>query len=140
MFCSKACEYAIRTMIYLGSQPEGVIISISKLSAELDISFTFLTKVLQQLTDVGLLNSFKGAKGGIQLAKNPSLIHIDEIIRAVSGSDMMTLCAIGNPHCDPDHQCPLHARWNPVKDILADFYKETTLKNFKQPLFEYLLK
>jgi Rrf2 family transcriptional regulator, iron-sulfur cluster assembly transcription factor len=140
MFCSKACEYAIRTMIYLGNQPEGEVISISKLSQELDISFTFLTKVLQQLTDVQLLASFKGAKGGVRLDKSPDVIHIDEIIKAVSGSDMMTLCAIGNPHCDSEHHCPLHSRWSPVKEILADFYKETTLRNYKQPLFEYLLK
>lgn len=140
MFCSKACEYAIRSMIYLGQLPEGEIIPISKLSQELEISFTFLTKVLQQLTDVGMMESFKGAKGGVRLAKKPENIHIDEIVTAVSGTDIMHICAIGNPHCDLDHQCPLHERWAPVREILADFYSETSLKNFKQPLFEYLLK
>lgn len=140
MFCSKACEYAIRTMIYLGQLPDGSIVPISTLSKELDISFTFLTKVLQQLTDLGMLESFKGAKGGVRLGRAPETIRIEEIMKAVSGTDMMHLCAIGSPQCNEDDKCPLHERWAPVREILADFYKETTLKNFKEPLFEYLLK
>lgn len=140
MICSKACEYAIRSMIYLADQPEGEITPISKLSHELDISFTFLTKVLQQLTERGLLLSFKGAKGGVCLGKSPEEISLDDIVQAVSGHDIKSICATGNPECSSVHQCPLHERWQPVQKMLGDFYKKTNLSNYKEPLFEKLLK
>lgn len=140
MFCSKACEYAIRSMIFLAAKQPQEIVPISKLSAELDISFTFLTKILQQLNQSGLIDSFKGAKGGVRIAKDPDIIHLADIVKAVSENDFLSLCATGGSSCNTDDQCPLHNRWQPIREMLGDFYKETTLTNYKEPLFHLLYK
>src|SRR5690606_18282745 len=136
----KACEYAIRSMIYLADQSQNDIVPISKLSQELEISFTFLTKVLQQLTEKGYLISYKGAKGGVCLGKAPEEISLDDIVQAVSGHNMKSICATGNPDCDGLNPCPLHDRWQPIQKMLGDFYKETNLENYKVSISDKLIK
>ena len=49
---------------------------------ELGISRSFLAKILQNLARAGLLNSFKGAKGGFVLARNADEITLSEIIKS----------------------------------------------------------
>ena len=47
---SNASEYGIRALIYLAAHQEKSTIPISEISERLNISFHFLTKILQVLT------------------------------------------------------------------------------------------
>ena len=67
MIFSKSCVYGLRAMIYLASIPREGYVSIKSLSDKLDISFHFLTKILQELTAAELMESMKGPKGGVRL-------------------------------------------------------------------------
>lgn len=134
MFCSKACEYAIRSMIYLSDYGRNKNVTISKLSEELDISFTFLTKILQPLTEAGYLQSHKGAKGGVCINKPLKKIYLSEIIKVVSGQDVHSVCASGGDECSPEKGCPLHDRWQPIKEGITTFYETTSLENYKESM------
>jgi len=67
---TKASEYALLSLIYISQKetPQDV----DSLALELDIPKSFLAKILQTLAKDGLLKSFKGAKGGFVLIKEPS--------------------------------------------------------------------
>ncbi|MFU8811484.1 MAG: RrF2 family transcriptional regulator, partial [Balneolaceae bacterium] len=62
---SKSCTYGLRAAVLLATKEKEVYVTIKELSDELDISFFFLTKVLQQLTKAELLESYKGPNGGV---------------------------------------------------------------------------
>lgn len=64
----------------LASNQNGEFVSIKELSEKLDISFHFLTKILQQLTAVDLLESHKGPKGGVRLSKPGNKISLLDIV------------------------------------------------------------
>lgn len=70
MLFTKASEYALLSLIYISQKetPQDV----DSLALELDIPKSFLAKILQTLAKDGLLKSFKGAKGGFVLIKEPS--------------------------------------------------------------------
>jgi len=59
MVLSKACIYGIQAAIYVASVKDVGYVSIQEISEKLNISFHFLTKVLQQLTQAGILNSYR---------------------------------------------------------------------------------
>ena len=63
MLLSKSTEYGIRATLYLTSLKQDGYVSIRAISDELDISFHFLTKIFQKLTQAGLLQSFRGPRG-----------------------------------------------------------------------------
>jgi len=128
---SASCQYAIRAMTLLAQRPGDAdeYHSIRKIADELDISFAFLTKILQQLTKAGLLASYRGPRGGVALTRPPRDIRLVEIIEGVEGSDWLRTCALGLPTCSDRHPCPLHTRWARERKRLRDLFTRTTLQD-----------
>lgn len=127
MLLSKSCVYGLRAALYLASKGEGEFTPIKRMSEKLDLSFHFLTKILQQLTADGLLESFKGPKGGVKLARSADKITLIDIVLAIDGPDMLTECALGLPGCGLKNPCPLHDQWAETRDKIRDMLQQTTL-------------
>jgi Rrf2 family protein len=52
------------------------------LAGALDTNATFIRKIVSTLVEAGLLNSYRGKGGGIELAKRPTEISLSEIYLA----------------------------------------------------------
>jgi len=140
MLLSKSCEYGLRAMLYLATLGDGAnpdegaavdptreYVSIRTVSDELDIGFSFLTKVFQQLNDAGLLTSKRGPGGGVALTRPPDDIHLHEIVVAIDGDDLFEECVLGLPGCGEAEPCPLHDRWSETRSELEATFRGTTL-------------
>lgn len=111
----------------MASLKNGDYIPIRVMSEKLDISFHFLTKILQQLTGAGLMESFKGPNGGIRLSKSGDEITLMEVVEAIDGRDLLTECALGLPGCGVEKPCPLHEKWADTRDNIRHMLEKTTL-------------
>lgn len=127
MLLSKACVYGLRSSLYLASHGHNSYISIREMSEKLDISFHFLTKVLQQLTRAGLMESHKGPNGGIRLTKSGAEMDLFEIVAAIDGIELFTECALGLPGCGVKKPCPLHEKWAGTRDGIREMLENTNL-------------
>ncbi|MDX1638621.1 MAG: Rrf2 family transcriptional regulator [Balneolaceae bacterium] len=127
MLLSKSCIYGLRAALYLASRDDGEYVPIREMSEKLDISFHFLTKILQELSAADLMESYKGPNGGIRLAKPGTEISLMEIVTAIDGPEMFTECALGLPGCGVEKPCPLHDTWSKTRDSISKMLNETTL-------------
>lgn len=127
MLLSKSCVYGLRASIYLASKEESLFISIKEMSANLDISFHFLTKILQQLTSASLMESYKGPNGGIKLTKKGRESTLLDMVIAIDGPELFTQCALGLPGCGSDAPCPLHENWIDTRASIQGMLERTTL-------------
>ncbi|VAW19209.1 Rrf2 family transcriptional regulator [hydrothermal vent metagenome] len=130
---SNTCKYALRALIYLGKvSNEEKRTGIREISGVLGISYPFLGKILQNLVKRKLLVSTKGPNGGFGLAKKPEEISLWDIIINVDGEEFFDNCLIGMKPCfdhDPSKPlCPVHSRYAKLREDIAAFYKETSLK------------
>ncbi len=132
MLLSKSCEYGLRASLYLASISSDKYISIKKLSEKLDISFHFLTKILQELTAAGLLESMKGPKGGVRLSKASHKISLQEVVVAIDGIEIFTECVLGLPGCGSEKPCPMHSMWAETRDDIEEVFRTTTLKDMSK--------
>ena len=85
---SKSAIYGIRATLYIAlseEQNDHPHTSIRKISDDLDISFHFLTKILQTLTQQGIIGSARGPKGGVHLARPTKEVSLLDIITAIEG-------------------------------------------------------
>ena len=83
MLMTKASEYALLSLIALAKA--GHPLDADTLSRELDISKSFLAKILQSLARHGILNSYKGVNGGFELARHSRDITVLEVMEAAEG-------------------------------------------------------
>jgi Rrf2 family protein len=140
MLLSKSCEYGLRAMLYLamlgedadgdasaGPNPTREYVSIRTVSDELDIGFSFLTKVFQQLNDAGLLTSKRGPGGGVALTRPPGDISLYEIVVALDGDELFEECVLGLPGCGEAEPCPLHDHWTDAREQLETTFRTTSL-------------
>lgn len=107
--------------------PTREYVSIRTVSDELDIGFSFLTKVFQQLNDAGLLTSKRGPGGGVALTRRPDQIRLYDIVVAIDGDDLFEECVLGLPGCGEAEPCPLHDHWTEVRGRLETTFRTTTL-------------
>lgn len=126
MLLSKSCSYGIRAAIYIATQNDQQYVPIRDIAESLNISFHFLTKILQVLTKKGIIYSVKGPKGGVALRKKPDKITILDIIEAIDCDNIFDDCVLGLPGCSDDNPCPMHNTWGVLrKDLFNMLQKET---------------
>ncbi|MFB6098318.1 MAG: Rrf2 family transcriptional regulator [Salinibacter sp.] len=101
--------------------------SIETVSEALDIGFSFLTKVFQQLNEAGLLTSKRGPGGGVALTRPPGDISLYEIVVAIDGTALFEECVLGLPGCGEAEPCPLHEHWTDERERMKTTFQETTL-------------
>ncbi|MBL7998870.1 MAG: Rrf2 family transcriptional regulator [Candidatus Kapabacteria bacterium] len=124
---SKTCTYGLQAAIYIASQPHNELVGIQTIADSLNISFHFLTKVLQQLTAAGLLISQRGVHGGVMLAKNSEDITLYDIISVIEGRDKFEQCIMGLPGCGSAVPCPLHEHWSSLRTEIGRVFIKTKL-------------
>lgn len=129
MLLSKTCVYALRASLYVACvSKNGGYVSLNRTSEKLDLSYHFLTKIFQQLTNEGLMESMKGPRGGVRLHKPADDIYLLEIVAVIDGMDLLTECAMGLPGCGSAKPCPLHEQWADARDGIRRMMENTTLQ------------
>jgi Rrf2 family nitric oxide-sensitive transcriptional repressor len=73
-------DYSLRLVIYLACHPEQLS-SADQISRAFGISRHHLVRVVQTLTDLGVVESQRGRGGGMRLAMRPSEINVGWLIR-----------------------------------------------------------
>lgn len=132
---SKSCEYGLRAALYMATyRKERRFVPIREMSSKLDISFHFLTKILQQLTEAKLMTSYRGPKGGVTLAKEPSEIKLMDIVHAIDGDDLFLKCILGLSACSSKKPCPLHHTWGKMREDLVKALEEVNLGDLRIPV------
>src|ERR1035437_10169057 len=112
---SKKCEYGLPAVLYLAAHVARVTIPAEEIAGKLSIPREFVSKILQSLTESGIVNSQKGKSGGFSIAKDPKRIKLIDIVSAIDGLDMFNNCVLGFPNCNPDNPCPLHHKWGKLR-------------------------
>jgi Rrf2 family transcriptional regulator, iron-sulfur cluster assembly transcription factor len=136
MLFSKSCEYAIRAAVLVASreaQENRTFIPVRELSEELKISFHFLTKTCQSLTEARVMQSFRGPSGGVGLARPAEHIRLIDIVAAIDGTDKLMGCVLGLSGCTENRPCPLHNQWGERREHIRQMLEQTTLADLAQP-------
>ena len=128
-FLSKSCIYGIRAAIYCSFNKNGKYIPIDEISRELNIPGDYLTKILQKLTKKNIMESLRGAKGGVKL-KNNKKVSLLDIVNAIDGDSLFSNCFLNLEGCSEKNPCPMHQHWKNYRTEIKKFLKRGTLSYF----------
>jgi Rrf2 family protein len=133
---SKKCEYGLQAVLYMAANEEGCVCPADLISEKLKIPKEFVSKILQSLTESGIIESKKGKSGGFMLAKHPSKIRLIDIVEAIDGLDIFNKCVLGFPDCSANNPCPVHNQWGKLRDKAYDMLASETIDKFKKKTIE----
>ncbi len=124
---SRSAEYAIRAMTFLALQPAGKLTGAREIAEAENIPAQFLWKILQNLARRKLVRSFKGVRGGYELARAGEKISIEDVVLATDENNVTQGCVLGLALCSEEKPCPLHHTWKEIRERLTVMLEQTTL-------------
>jgi Rrf2 family protein len=78
--------YAIAALAELGRAGEDAPVPIGELARRREIPVQFLEQLFAALRRAGILQSFRGVKGGYSFARAPETISVLEVVELLDGS------------------------------------------------------
>ena len=81
---TKKVEYALLAVQEMARRA-GDVVSAKDIAIRFDISQALVAKVLQTLAQKNIVRSFHGVNGGYELAMDPSMISIADVMEAIDG-------------------------------------------------------
>ena len=127
---SKKCEYGIQAVLFLSSLPYGTAANAEEIAKELQIPKEFVSKILQELTPSGIIESKKGKNGGFLLKRLPSDLKLIDIVNAIDGDGIFSQCVLGFPNCSNETPCPVHATWSRINSETYAMLSKETIDSF----------
>jgi Rrf2 family nitric oxide-sensitive transcriptional repressor len=94
-------DFGLRIGLYLATHPDRLV-AVEEISDAYGISRAHLVKVVQRLTEIGIVESTRGRGGGLRLARKPEEIRMGDLVRATEPNFNLVECF------DADHNtCPI---------------------------------
>lgn len=133
MLLTKKSEYALLSLISIAKSDEPKNVDV--LSRELNISKSFLAKIMQNLAKHELVVSHRGVNGGFALKKNWDEITILEITTAAEEkipSVFECSPSVGDCPSQVGMLCTIWPLLNNLQTKINEFLEKLTLKDISQ--------
>ncbi|MEJ2013812.1 MAG: Rrf2 family transcriptional regulator [Anaerolineales bacterium] len=111
MQITRQADYAVRAVLYLAGLNNGRRAPTSEIAREQRIPPSFLAKIVSQLSVAGVVQTSRGARGGVALARSPQDISLLEVIEAIDGPIMLNECVDDPSACFFGQDCPVQGVW-----------------------------
>jgi Rrf2 family transcriptional regulator, nitric oxide-sensitive transcriptional repressor len=120
-------DFALRVLMRLSATPDEHV-STDALARELVISRHHLHKIVQYLTEAGLVRTIRGARGGVMLARSASEIRVGEVIRSHEHDQALVECfRTDGGACNLFPRCRLRGMLDAAKNAFYQHLDRYTL-------------
>lgn len=114
-------------MLYLSGKEDHTA-RADEIAQDMQISKSFLQKILKQLEKADLVQLKRGVSGGVKLLKNPIEITLYDVIVAVEKILALNKCLTNEKICGLMPKCPVHPVWFKIRQGLIQELKEINFK------------
>lgn len=130
MQITRQADYAIRAVLYISKLNDNQRAATSQIAKEQRIPPSFLAKIISQLSIAGLLQTSRGARGGVTLAKSPEEVSLLDVVEAIDGPIALNECVHDDGACSFGEDCPLRPIWCEAQEDLVKRLKNTNFAQF----------
>jgi Rrf2 family protein len=126
MQITRQADYAMRAVLYLSKLGLDRRAATSQIAEEQHIPPSFLAKIVSQLSVAGLLQTSRGARGGVSLARSPEEISFLEVVEAIDGPILLNECVADGGSCVFGETCSLRPVFCEAQSELVNRLESTT--------------
>lgn len=123
-------DYALRILTSIAMH-EGIT-DAKTLSSETSVTPRFALKILHKLVGAGLVDSYKGSRGGYKLKLDPASITLKTVIELIDGPIAIAKCVDSGEECSLNCDkaaCAFHHIFDSISLDLADKLEKITISD-----------
>jgi Rrf2 family nitric oxide-sensitive transcriptional repressor len=128
---SSTAEYALRATVFLATGGEGLR-SSAEIASATKVPQKYLSKVLNDLVEAGLILSRRGPNGGFRLAREAREISVLEVVNAVDPVRRIVTCPLGIPS-HGTRLCLLHRKLDDTIKLVEDALRAASITDMTEP-------
>ncbi|MBI2570076.1 MAG: SUF system Fe-S cluster assembly regulator [Candidatus Schekmanbacteria bacterium] len=131
---TRQADYGIILMTHLAVS-RALLFTARDLAGEVGLPLPTVSKILKQLCRAGVLDSYRGVKGGYRLSRAPESISVAEVIDALDGPVGITECVDAErSECTLAPGCRVKSNWRLINDAIATVLKGISLSEMVSPM------
>ncbi len=128
MNVGRRVDYAVRALTYLAGQRPGKVVSRADIEEKQGIPSYYLSKIMKDLVEGGLVQSHVGSKGGFSLAKAPEKITLKEVYEIVERPLVLMECLEkGKEYCSYCLVCTQISIWEKAQALLGNYLSKVSV-------------
>jgi Rrf2 family protein len=114
---NRQTDYAVRVLLALAKRDEGTRLSSATIQREMLIPPSFMGRIVAQLAQAGLVVTYPGREGGLQLSRPADELTLRDVVEAFEGPVLLSECmqAKGEDDCPFLANCPVSPKWARVQ-------------------------
>jgi Rrf2 family protein len=128
---NRKVEYALMALKHMSDKVPGELTTAKEVSESMQTPFDATARVMQVMSNRGLLRSEQGAFGGYQIQKDLCKVNFLELTEMIEGPQALVKCA----QKEESEACEIHQKCNitgPLASLsvkLNEFYRGLSLRD-----------
>lgn len=114
-------------MVRLAREPGGAAVLGRDLARDCGIPANYLSKLLWQLKNAGLVSTARGSGGGYRLERSLDQIRLVDIVEVFDALRTRPPCLLGQRDCNDFEPCAAHREWKKLRNAYIGFLETSSL-------------
>lgn len=123
-------DYAIRSLLYLAQ--ESGCVNCAQIAEATQIPRGYLQKLLMDLKNAGIVETYQGGNGGYVLSRPPEQISLAEVMEVFERSTRISVCLEKNYSGPCMEDCSIRRFCEGLQKVLDDYTASTTLADLSR--------
>ena len=123
-------QYGVRAMFEIAKHYKKGPLTIKEIAGKQGVSISYLEQLLNKLRKTKLIKSLKGPGGGYVLKRDPGLISVGIILKALEGPVAIAQCLDPSAKgCNRIEGCVARLLWKSLGEKIEHFLETISLKD-----------
>ncbi|MGY4707494.1 RrF2 family transcriptional regulator [Candidatus Bipolaricaulota sp. J31] len=129
---STKTAYGVRVLLDLALHRAEEPIPLRDIAQRQDLPLAYLERLVSPLVAAGIVRTKRGVGGGVSLARDPSELRLDEVVRILEGSLAPLECVDDPQACTRANSCAVRELWRKVREAVVNVLAATTLQDLAE--------
>jgi len=127
MRISMKTDYGLIALKHMAGQQGNGLVNARQLAARFNLPPNLLAKILQSLSQSGIIEAQKGSGGGYRMVRDPAAVSLTEIFESIEGPVHMIMCSSDDGNCTVENSCTVRNGLVTLERKFAEFFNSITL-------------
>ena len=117
---NRQTDYAVRVVLALASKETNARLSTTSIQQDMQIPRSFTPRIVAQLANAGLVKTFTGREGGLQLSRPAAEISLLDVVSAFEGPVQISECLMAKVEddCPFQNECQVRSKWSRIQNSM----------------------
>jgi Rrf2 family protein len=124
---SMRTDYGLIALKHMASLPHGDLANAREIAARFNLPPNLLAKILQSLSQSGIIEAQLGSGGGYRMMKDPKDVTLAQVFESIEGPVHMVMCTSDDGCCSIEDRCTVKNGLTNLERRFYDFFDTVTL-------------